>query len=167
MDKDYLKLYLLDNMICLEDLLERIGLSHIRINRGREYISCGFSDSRRRDSINVYLNKNLSVKVWSRNDKIDDIIDLVRYQLECSFGESINFIAEVCGVKGYTPRVKMIDKLKYTQREKVKAEKPKFKILSEKTRDAFVKGEVKIFTDDGINYETQKFFVFRYDVLGT
>ena len=66
MDKDYLKLYLLDNMICLEDLLERIGLSHIRINRGREYISCGFSDSRRRDSINVYLNKNLSVKVWSR-----------------------------------------------------------------------------------------------------
>ena len=166
MDKDYLKLYLLDNMICLEDLLERIGLSHIRINRGREYISCGFSDSRRRDSINVYLNKNLSVKVWSRNDKIDDIIDLVRYQLGCSFNESINFIAEVCGVKGHAPKIKMIDKLRYIQREKVKAEKPKFKVLSEKTRDAFVKGEVKIFTDDGIDYETQKFFDVRYDVLG-
>ena len=166
MDKDYLKLYLLDNIICLEDLLERIGLVHIRINRRKEYISCGFSDSHRRDSINVHLNKNLSVKVWSRNDKIDDIIDLVRYQLGCSFNESINFIADVCGVKGHAPKIKMIDKLRYTQREKVKVEKPKFKVLSEKTRDAFVKGEVKIFTDDGIDYETQKFFDVRYDVLG-
>ena len=166
MDKDYLKLYLLDNIICLEDLLERIGLVHIRINRRKEYISCGFSDSHRRDSINVHLNKNLSVKVWSRNDRIDDIIDLVRYQLGCSFNESINFIADVCGVKGHAPKIKMIDKLRYTQKEKVKVEKPKFKVLSEKTRDAFVKGEVKIFTDDGINYETQKFFDVRYDVLG-
>ncbi len=164
MDKNNLKLYLLDNTDCLEDLLEKIGLAHIRRNTSRGYISCGFSDSRRRDSINVYLNTNLSVKLWSRNDKVDDIIDLVRYQLGCSFAESISFIADACGVKSNT-KMRMIDKLKYTFKKEEKKEIPKFKVLSEKTKDAFIKGEVKMFTDDGIDYKTQKFFDVRYDVL--
>lgn len=164
MDKDILKIKLLDNLDCLENLLEHIGLAHIR-NVRNEYVSCGFAESKRKDSIQVFLNKDLNVKVWSRNDSINDIYDLIRYQMGCSFREAIDMIANICNVDGANSKIKKIDMLKYVIKKGIKKERPTFKVLSEKVMDGFVDGEVKIFSDDGIDYETQQYFGVKFDTI--
>lgn len=159
---EYLKLHLLSNTNDLENLLEHIGLSHIR-NVRDEYISCGFVDSKRKDSIQVFLEKDLKVKMWSRNTEVNDIIGLVQYQLDINFMEALKIICSVCNINGSLPRIKKIDLVKKLVKKEKK--RPKIKILSEKILDGFVDGEVKIFTDDGIDYETQKFYGVKYDPL--
>lgn len=159
-----LKIKLLDNTECLENLLEHIGLAHIR-NVREEYISCGFAESKRKDSIQVFLNKDLTVKVWSRNDRIDDIYDLIRYQMGCTFREAMDMVASMCNINDMNSKLRKIDLLKYAIKKGKKKERPTFKTLSEKVLDGFVSGEVKIFTDDGIDGETQKYFGVRFDSL--
>ena len=159
---EYLKLHLLNNTDDLENLLEHIGLSHIK-NVRDEYISCGFIDSKRKDSIQIFLDKEIGVKMWSRNTNVKDIIGLVQYQLDINFAEALKIIGSVCNIKGSFPRIKKIDMAKKLVKKEKK--KPKIKVLSEKILDGFIDGECKIFTDDGIDYETQKFYGVKYDPL--
>ena len=164
MDKDILKLYLVDNLDKLRELLENIGLVHIR-KCGDKYYTCGFPTSKRRDSIQVFFNDSVSVKVWNKNDRIEDIYALVRYQLDCGFIEAINVVAEVCDIKT-NYKIKKIDMLKRKpKKEKKEYERPKSKILSERFKNLFIKSECKIFTDDGISKESQEFFGVRFDSL--
>lgn len=164
MDKDILKLYLVDNLDKLKELLESIGLVHIR-RCGNRYYTCGFPTSKRRDSIQVFFNDSVSVKVWNRNDKIEDIYALIRYQLECGFIEAINIVADICNIET-NYKIRKIDMIK-RKPKKVKKEysRPKSKILNEKFNNLFVKGECKIFTKDGISEETQKYFGVKFDAL--
>ena len=105
---EYLKLHLLSNTKDLENLLEYIGLSHIR-NIREEYISCGFVDSKRKDSIQIFLEKDMKVKMWSRNADVNDIIGLVQYQLDTSFIEALKVICTVCNINDSLPRIRKID----------------------------------------------------------
>ena len=162
MNVEYLKMHLLNNTNDLENLLEHIGLSHIK-NVRDEYISCGFIDSKRKDSIQIFLDKEIGVKMWSRNTNVKDIIGLVQYQLDINFAEALKIIGSVCNIKGSFPRIKKIDMAKKLVKKEKK--KPKIKVLSEKILDGFIDGECKIFTDDGIDYETQKFYGVKYDPL--
>ena len=162
MNIEYLKLHLLSDVGRLERLLEHIGLAHIR-NIREEYICCGFADSKRKDSIQIFLDKDLNVKMWSRNTDVKDIIGLVQYQMNSSFVESLSIISSICGIKDSVPKIRKIDLVKKIVKKEKK--KPNIKILSEKILDMFIDGEVKAFTDDGIDYDTQQFFGVRYDVL--
>ena len=91
MNKDDLKIYINENNL-IPEILESIGLVHIR-PVGQKYYSCGFPKSRRRDSINCYMNDKLSVKVWSKNEDIKDLFSLIKYQLGKNARWSIQSVA--------------------------------------------------------------------------
>jgi DNA primase len=164
MDKYFLKLYLVDNLDKLEELLTRIGLVHIRKCRN-EYYSCGFSGSKRRDSIQVFLNSKLTVKVWSKNDKIEDIYGLVKYQMSCGFTDAINIVADVCAIKrcGNIKKIDIFMRKPKEIKKEYKRHEPR--ILNEKCLDEFIEGECKIFSDDGISKETQRYYSIKFDSL--
>ena len=164
MDKDILKLYLVDNLDKLKELLENIGLIHIR-KCGSRYYTCGFPTSKRRDSIQVFFNDSVSVKVWNKNDRIEDIYGLIRYQLGCGFVESVNIVADLFDIK-MNNNIRKIDMIKRKpKQEKKEYVRPQSKILNEKFSDLFIKCECKIFTEDGISEVAQEYFGVRFDSL--
>lgn len=164
MDKDGLKIYLIENKEILEDLLERINLVHIR-NVRNEYLTCGFSESRRKDSINVWLNEGLSVKAWSVNEEINDIYGLIQYQEQCSFFEAVQFAFDVCGIKIGRGRGKCVERFMKRKKTKKEYERPVNKGLGYSTGDMFVAGIADIFLKDGIEEDTQELFDVGVDVL--
>lgn len=164
MNKDDLKIYINENNL-IPEILESIGLVHIR-PVGQKYYSCGFPESRRRDSINCYMNDELSVKVWSRNEDIKDLFSLIKYQLNCNFFEAINFAAEVCGIKLTNKKMLNIERfMRKPKKKEIVFEKPKIKPLRLAPKDIFVREECDLFTRDGINRETQEYFQVCFDPL--
>lgn len=67
-------------------LLERIGLRYIKLEQGNTLITCGLPGSANRRSVQIRLNKNLTIIIRSHNIT-GDIIDLVSYMTYNSFGE--------------------------------------------------------------------------------
>lgn len=164
MNKDDLKIYINENNL-IPEILESIGLVHIR-PVGQKYYSCGFPESRRRDSINCYMNDELSVKVWSRNEDIKDLFSLIKYQLNCNFFEAINFAAEVCGIKLTNKKMLNIERfMRKPKKREVVFEKPKIKPLRLAPKDMFVREECDLFTRDGINREAQEYFQVCFDPI--
>lgn len=164
MNKDDLKIYINENNL-IPEILESIGLVHIR-PVGQKYYSCGFPESRRRDSINCYMNDELSVKVWSRNEDIKDLFSLIKYQLNCNFFEAINFAAEVCGIKLTNKKMLNIERfMRKPKKREIVFEKPKIKPLRLAPKDIFVREECDLFTRDGINREAQEYFQVCFDPL--
>ena len=164
MNKDDLKLYIYENNL-IQDILEYIGLTYVR-PVGDKYYSCGFPESRRRDSINCYMNENLTVKVWSRNEDIQDLYGLIKYQMGVKFPEAISIAAEVCGVRLTNRRVLNIEKFMKKPKKKERIfEKPKVKKVNYKTEDCFVRQDCEIFLKDGIDSEAQEYFKVCYDPL--
>lgn len=67
-------------------LLERIGLRHIKLEQGNTLITCGLQGSKNRRSVQIRLDKYLTMIIRSHNIT-GDIIDLVSYMTYNSFGE--------------------------------------------------------------------------------
>lgn len=165
MDKDDLKIYLKENTYILEQLLENIGLQHIRLIRN-EYISCGFAGSRRRDSVNVKLNDSLDVVVWSKNDNVKDIYGLIQLQMKCGFFEALEIACDMCGVKLGKSRTKSIERfMRRSKVEKKEYKRPNSVPLNYDTSDCFIRDTVRLFSEDGIGSYTQEVFDVGFDAL--
>ena len=67
-------------------LLERIGLRYIKLEQSNSLVTCGLPGSKNRRSVQIRLNKHLTMIIRSHNIT-GDIIDLVSYMTYNSFGE--------------------------------------------------------------------------------
>ena len=163
MNKDELKVYLSENKTLIMEVLEDLGFKSIK-SVGDRYIVCGFPNKRRKDGINVRLNPNLTVKIWSENTNIKDFYDLVKETLKCDFPTSLNYIANIVGIKLTNSKSRKIDLFKIKpKREKKKYERAVNKALRYKTEDRFIREDCELFLIDGIDSKTQELFEVSFD----
>lgn len=107
----------------VEELLEKIGMHHIRSHNHNEYITCGMPDGDNPNSTTVYNDEILGVVAYTRTHKITDIIALVQYTQDLDFTKALKWICNELSLENdtelisnkicsKTPANKYIDKIK-------------------------------------------------------
>ena len=89
----------------IENILEELGMHHIKWHNGDEYVTCGMPDGDNPSSTTIYNDSFLGVIAYTRDIKdaygISDIISLVTFVKQCFFTESISWLCELCGLDYY------------------------------------------------------------------
>ena len=107
MDTTSLKEYIYENNK-IEYVLEQIGCHSIKYHRNKDYYSCGNFDGDNPGAVNIKNNQYLNVTNWSRPNEFEgssDIFDLVQYNKQCSFIESVKYLHDIFGIE-YTKHYK-------------------------------------------------------------
>ena len=164
MSRDFLKIYIYENNEIIKTILENIGMTYVRRIRDSHYI-CGFEGSKRRDSVNVRIDTDLSTVVWSKNENIKDLFDLVKYQMGLNFFEAIQYVSNLCGIKSNRKISNLELYLKKPKIEKKPYKRIISKPLSNKCYEFYTREECDLFTKDGISREAQRHFKVGCDAL--
>lgn len=170
MNAQELKDYLLNND-CIEYVLESIGC-HSIVNHGN-YISCANHNGDNIHGVIIYLNNNLTVinytRQMSNNKNATDIFDLVGYNEDLSFPESLKFVCDLFSLDYYSEPEELPQSLQILQLLKEMAtgesleETEQLKPISEKILDYYLPYGNIMFEDDGIDLEVQQEFEIGYD----
>ncbi len=114
-----LKGYIIENDK-IPTILEGIKCGHIKYHSNKEYYSCSNYNGDNETAIQVFVNKHISVKNYTRNieeiDSYPDIITLIKYNLNIDFVSAIKWLHKILELKF---------ELQYK-----KEEKPKFNPLA-------------------------------------
>lgn len=111
MDTTSLKEYIFENNK-IEYILDKIGCHNIKYHPNKEYYSCGNCDGDNPSAVNIKNNKYLNVTNWSRPNEFEgssDIFDLVQYNKQYSFVESVKYLHDILGIE-YTKYQKVENK---------------------------------------------------------
>lgn len=110
MDVASLKEYIFNEDLS-KQVLESIGCHSIR-KHGNEYFTCGNKDGDNQNAITLYLNENLTVinytRCLSKTKRTTDIIDLVMFNEELTFPESLKFVCNELGLDFYNSSIEDI-----------------------------------------------------------
>lgn len=100
MDTISLKQYIFDNEK-VEFVLGEIGCHHIRYHPLKEYYSCANWNGNNNGAINVFNNKYLNVRNYTRESEFNnnsDIITLVQYNKQLSFINAVKYLHKILGL---------------------------------------------------------------------
>lgn len=100
MDTFSLKQYIFDNEK-VEFVLDEIGCHHIQYHPLKEYYSCANYNGDNPTAINVFNNKYLNVRNYTRENEFgdnSDIITLVQYNKKLSFINTIKYLHKILGL---------------------------------------------------------------------
>lgn len=172
MSFDAIKQKLYDDHSLLVSVIESYGIHHIK--KGRKYIHGALpdgGDNRYSFSINL-KNDYLATKIYTRtayNGK--DIFDALAFVSGKSIGEVCSDIANKIGVRisREYDKPKESDLLSFlstiTRYDKLSGNYHYNQELPESALDMFIKYPHRMFTDEGISYDTQIKFGICYDVI--
>lgn len=173
MDIAYLKDHITDNNL-ISTILENLGCHHIR-DRG-EYYSASNPDGNNNSAITVYKD-NLTVVDYTRkiSDKSSsDIFDLVKFFEQCNFFQAIKKVCDWIELDYYADPVDDLpESLKLTrlivemsrEDDAEEDESKPVKPISESILLYYRPWGNKMFSADGISYETQQVFEIGYDEM--
>lgn len=86
-----------------EELLEKMGMHHIKNHNHNEYITCGRPDGDNPSSITVYFNENLNVVTYTIPEEVlgenPDIISLVQYTQNLEFRDALAWICKTLSLE--------------------------------------------------------------------
>lgn len=159
----------------VENVLEELGMHHIKWHNGGEYITCGMPDGDNPISTTIYNDSYLGVIAYTRDIKdaygVSDIISLITFVRQCFFTESISWLCELFGLDYYSePQevdeslsyMKMVQKQTQTQRaEDLSILKP----ISETVLSSYLNWNNTEFLKDNIGYATQEEFELGIDIF--
>lgn len=97
MDTISLKQYIFDNEK-VEFVLGKIGCHHIQYHPLKEYYSCANWNGNNNGAINVFNNKYLNVRNYTRESEFgnnSDIITLVQYNKQLSFINAVKYLHKI------------------------------------------------------------------------
>lgn len=97
MDTISLKQYIFDNEK-VEFVLGKIGCHHIQYHPLKEYYSCANWNGNNNGAINVFNNKYLNVRNYTRESEFgnnSDIITLVQYNKQLSFISAVKYLHKI------------------------------------------------------------------------
>lgn len=100
LDTFSLKQYIFDNEK-VEFVLDEIGCHHIQYHPLKEYYSCANYNGDNPTAINVFNNKYLNVRNYTRENEFgdnSDIITLVQYNKKLSFINTIKYLHKILGL---------------------------------------------------------------------
>lgn len=182
MNKNQIKEFLLDNPQKIKDILEDLGCDNVkiipnkRVQSSRPNIDGEYHDNQ--SSIQVKLNKSLSVIIYTDNDfkkqqEYDDFFSLIGYIKQCKFNRAIKYVCDICGIK-YTgninKEINISESYNFIKKYKNRINKNKGDILQSNYLDEsfttrFIREDCEIFTKDNIISSTQEKFQVSYDSL--
>lgn len=148
MDTLSLKEYIYENNK-VEYVLESIGCHSIKYHSSKEFYSCANYNGDNVGAVNIKNNKYLNVTNWTRKKEFgecSDIFDLVQYNKNCSFVESVKYLHKLLGLE-YSPckkkknEEKKFDPLwifKKIKMTKKKVDVADIDVLEEKVLDEYV-----------------------------
>lgn len=148
MDTLSLKEYIYENNK-VEYVLESIGCHSIKYHSSKEFYSCANYNGDNVGAVNIKNNKYLNVTNWTRKKEFgecSDIFDLVQYNKNCSFVESVKYLHKLLGLE-YSPckkkknEEKKFDPLwifKKIKMAKRKVDVADIDVLEEKVLDEYV-----------------------------
>ena len=112
MDTASLKEYIFKNKR-VEFILEQIKCGNIKYHSIKDFYSASNWDGDNPSAINVYNDKYLMIRDWTRQSEFDDmsdIISLVQYNRKCSFVDAVKYLHKILGLN-YSPyQRKAVDK---------------------------------------------------------
>ena len=101
MNAQDLKLYIYENDM-ITQILEELGMHHIKWHDNKKYITCGMPDGDNKQSTVIYNNEFLNVTAYTRDivdeNDISDIISLVSFIKKYSFRETIFWLSNKLGL---------------------------------------------------------------------
>lgn len=173
MDIKELKTYIYNNRY-VEQILESIGCHHIKYHTSNRYWTCANADGDNNGAIVIYDNEYLLCTNYTRQmingTRKTDIIDLVCYTKKLSFPDGLKFICEEIGISYYhdfeddIPEsfkvLKLIEEM--GMGSTVNNDKP-LKPIDEHILSYYKPYVNDLFSNDGIDYDTQKIFEVGYD----
>ena len=155
----------------IENILEELGMHHIKWHNGDEYVTCGMPDGDNPSSTTIYNDSFLGVIAYTRDIKdaygISDIISLVTFVKQCFFTESISWLCELCGLD-YYGEAPVVDKsinfreiLNGFINMKKNVVEDKLKPINENILKSYLDWNNTEFLKDNVSCETQTEFRFR------
>lgn len=178
MDKESIKKHLKDNPIKIQEILESLGCTYIKI--GSKRVSCCNPEegSDNKGAISIKLNDSLSTSDYTRPtfqqvSQYTDFFSLIQFIEECTLSEAINYVCQMCGFK-YTSSLKggkrsssydFLKKYKRSLNKTNKFENIEEVILDERFTERFIRCTCDLFLQDGINEKTQEKFGVSFDTL--
>jgi len=174
MDLLQLKQQLNDNPELIRDVLEEVDCHHCKIINGKRVQAALPYPHDNVTSVQISLNENLSAKVRSKNDydyEIKDIFTLIQYVKGNTLAEAIGIVCKVCGVKYTNNEKKAVksDSYDFLRQFKRSIKKEEYveeeRVLPESFTKRFVREDCLMYTESGINSETQEKFGVSYCCL--
>jgi DNA primase len=178
MDKESIKKHLKDNPVKIQEILESLGCTYIKI--GSKRVSCCNPEegSDNKGAISIKLNDSLSTSDYTRPafqqiSQYTDFFSLIQFIKECTLSEAINYVCQICGFK-YTSSLKggqrsssydFLKKYKRSLNKTNKFENIEEVILDESFIERFIRCTCDLFLQDGINEKTQEKFGVSFDTL--
>lgn len=178
MDKESIKKHLKDNPVKIQEILESLGCTYIKI--GSKRVSCCNPEegSDNKGAISIKLNDSLSTSDYTRPafqqiSQYTDFFSLIQFIKECTLPEAINYVCQMCGFK-YTSSLKggkrsssydFLKKYKRSLNKTNKFENIEEVILDERFTERFIRCTCDLFVQDGINEKTQEKFGVSFDTL--
>ncbi len=173
MDIRELKNYIYENNYS-EQILESIGCHHIKFHSGSQYWTCANADGDNKSAIVLYNNEYLVCENYTRQmtttNRTTDIIDLVCYTKHYSFLESLNFICEEIGISYYhdfeediPDSFKILKLIQTMSSDSLEEKEEPLKPISESILSYYKPYVNDLFSDDYIDYDTQKEFEIGFD----
>lgn len=165
-----IKEYILNNN-CAEQILEELGCGHIR-NHG-DYLTASNPDGDNKQSINLYLNDNLTclnhTRNLTKNKRSHDIFDLISFFKDYTFPQTLKWVCETLGLDYYGETEEKPMSLQILQLLKEMATNDKsednisLKPIPEKILEYYFPYGNRMWEDDNVSLETQKFFELSFD----
>ncbi|WP_226035744.1 hypothetical protein [Aquibacillus saliphilus] len=164
------------NLGLVKPLLESVGCDEVKQNGNRMEGTRPNGDNNR--AFSVYLDEQLTAKVWTRDVKTGDIYDLISYfkfnkdtpeGMKTNLNKSKQYIINTLKLKGFknvkedgTPDYNFHLR-KHNKKKKLHEPNP---TLEESVLNEFVNLPFdKWISEDGIEWETQKEFEIGFDIL--
>ena len=174
MDIKQLKEYIYENNH-IENILEKLGMHHIKWHDGKRYITCGFPDGDNQKACVIFNSEFFNIDSYTRDVKnkagyAPDVLSLIAFIKQEPFFDCLKWVCQIIGIDYYysfdddIPESLKITKLLYEmQRGEFDQEEKPLKPISEKILTYYKPYVNNMFLNDGISYETQKEFEIEYD----
>lgn len=164
-----LKQYIVENQK-IEFVLESIGCHHIQYHPLKEYYSCGNYNGDNPTAVNVFNNKYLKVRNWTRSKEFNehsDLFTLIEYNKGIDFLGAVKYLHSILGLeyKWTKPKekVKIVDPLYVFKKHKVgKVDVKDVQYLNNKLIDYYVPMLHESWFRDGIIQRTRDKFNICY-----
>ena len=158
----------------IEDILEELGMHHIKWHNNNSYISCGMPNGDNPQSTVIYNNETLNVVAYTRDivdqNFISDIFSLIMYLKKCDFLESMKWVCNFLNLENTNieveERTESVEDVLHKIKEmyvKYKEPEPPLKPLDEINLMQYQKCSFQQFVDDNISDETQLEFELGLD----
>lgn len=176
MNAKYLKQYIFENNR-LEEVLESLGMHHIKWYKNRQYITCAQPNGDNISSTVIYNDENLNVTAYTRNitDKFgaSDIISLTCFIHKCYFSNALKWLCDLLSLDYYRDdkddlpesilwTQQLLKMKQHTDEEESELLKP----IDNKILTYYIQKPIlQWFEYDGISLGTQLEFEIGFDLL--